>query len=74
MLPLPVGLLTALTAIQFRPESGTVLGETSFKKLLTSDDSGFQLDLEIALSGFPAKVQPHELFSPAEDTLKRRVT
>jgi hypothetical protein len=23
--------------------------------------------LEIALSGFPAAVQPHELFSPAKD-------
>jgi len=32
------------------------------------------LDLEIALSGIPAKVQPHGLFSPAEDALKRRMT
>jgi hypothetical protein len=29
---------------------------------------------EIALSGVSAKVQPHELFSSAEDALKRRVT
>ena len=41
---------------------------------LTSADSGFQFDLEIALSGIPAKVQPHGLFSPAEDALKRRMT
>jgi hypothetical protein len=57
MLPLPVGLLTALTAIQFRPESGTVLGETLSRSDSLRADSGFQLDLEIALSGFPAKVQ-----------------
>jgi hypothetical protein len=39
-------------------------------------DSGLQLDLEIALSGFPAKDQPHGHFnfSPAENALKRRVT
>ena len=30
---------------------------------LTSADSGLQLDLEIALSGVPAKVQPHGLTS-----------
>jgi len=41
---------------------------------LTSADSGLQLDLEIALSVVSAKVQPHELFSSAEDALKRRVT
>jgi len=35
---------------------------------------GFQLDLEIALNGVSAKVQPHELFSPAKDALKRRLT
>jgi hypothetical protein len=70
-----IGLLTALTAIQFRAEPGTTLGETSFKKRLTSADSGLQLDLEIALSGFPAEIQPHGLnFSPAEGALKRRVT
>jgi hypothetical protein len=39
-----------------------------------SADSGLQLDLEIALSGVSAKMQPHELFSSAEDALKRRVT
>ena len=39
-----------------------------------SADSGLQLDLEIALSVVSAKVQPHELLSPAEDALKRRVT
>ena len=31
---------------------------------LTSADSGLQLDLEIALSGVPAKVQPHGLLQP----------
>jgi len=30
--------------------------------------------LEIALGGVPAKDQPHELFSSAEDASKRRVT
>jgi len=32
------------------------------------------LDLEIALSGVPAKIQPHKLVQPAEDKLKRRMT
>jgi len=40
---------------------------------LTSADSRDPLDLEIALSGVPAKVQPHELLQ-AEDALKRRMT
>jgi hypothetical protein len=31
---------------------------------LTSADSGLQLDLEIALGGVPAQVQPHELLQP----------
>jgi len=31
---------------------------------LASADSGLQLDLEIALSGVSAKVQPHGLFQP----------
>ncbi len=31
---------------------------------LTSADSGLQLDLEIALSGVSAKIQPHGLFQP----------
>ncbi|HWY39566.1 MAG TPA: hypothetical protein VNX27_02110 [Chthoniobacterales bacterium] len=35
---------------------------------------GLQLDLEIALGGFPAKVQLPNPISPAEDALKRRVT
>ena len=39
-----------------------------------SADSGLQLDLEIALNVVSAKIQPHELFSSAEDALKRRVT
>jgi hypothetical protein len=59
-----VGLLTALTAIQLRVEPGTISRGASKKCDLTSADSGFQLDLEIALSGFPAEVQPHELFQP----------
>ncbi|PYL22424.1 MAG: hypothetical protein DMF44_11075 [Verrucomicrobia bacterium] len=37
-------------------------------------DSGLQLDLEIALSGGPAKIQPPLFFSPAEGALKRRMT
>jgi hypothetical protein len=49
-----------------RRNHGTIFNETSFKKRLTSADSGLQLDLVIALSGFPAEVQPHELFSSAK--------
>jgi hypothetical protein len=37
---------------------------------LTSADSGLQLDLEIALSGSPAKVQPHELLQPGRRCLE----
>jgi hypothetical protein len=59
------GLLTAFTAIQFRVEPGTTLCETSSRKRLTSADSGLQLDLEIALGGFPAEVQPHGYFQPS---------
>ena len=45
------------------------------KKRLTSADSGVQLDLEIALSGFPAKVQaPRVSLNRPEDALKRRMT
>jgi len=68
----------ALTAIQFRAEPGAVFLHVTIRirKLVdeVSADSGLQLDLEIALSVVSAKVQPHELFSSAEDALKRRVT
>jgi hypothetical protein len=68
------GLLIGLTAIQFRAEPGTILTKRFWKSGLTSADSGLQLDLEIALSGVSAKIQPHGFFSPAEDALKRRMT
>jgi hypothetical protein len=42
-----VGLLTALTAIQFRAEPGTILTRR-LNSGLTSADSGLQLVLEIA--------------------------
>jgi hypothetical protein len=68
------GLLTALTAIQFRAEPGTMFLHLTIllRKLVdeVSADSGLQLDLEIALSVVSAKVQPHELFSPAEDCVE----
>ena len=51
-----------------KPTSGNMLGETRIH------DLGFVLDLEIAQSGVPAKIQPRRLFSRAEDALKRRVT
>jgi len=58
--------LTALTAIQFRAEpGGIVLHLTILLRELVDEvsaDSGLQLDLEIALSGVSAKVQPHEYF------------
>jgi hypothetical protein len=54
-------------------ERGTILTRR-FEQRLISADSGLQLDLEIALGGVPAKVQPTSFFSPAEDALKRRVT
>jgi hypothetical protein len=72
------GLLTAFAAIQFRAEPGGMLLHLTIllRKLVdeVSADSGLQLNLEIALSGVSAKMQPHELFSSAEDALKRRLT
>ena len=47
--------------------------EASEKFASLQTDSGLQLDLEIALNGVSAKVQPHGFFSPAEIALKRRV-
>jgi hypothetical protein len=41
-----VGLLTALTAIQFRAELGTILTRSLWNSGLTSADSGLQLDPE----------------------------
>jgi len=51
-------------SIQFRTEPGTISRDAS----VTGDsqvDSELQLDLEIALSGVPAKVQPHGLAKPS---------
>ena len=65
---------TALTAIQFCAELGTILTRC-FEQRPHSADSELKLDLEIALSGVPANVQPHELLQlGAEDALKRRMT
>jgi hypothetical protein len=58
--------LTALTAIQFRSDQEPSLRGASKKFGLTSADSGLQLDLEIALSGVPAKIQPHGLLQPSQ--------
>jgi hypothetical protein len=66
--------LDFLTAIQFRAETENHSDEAHLKCGFTSADSGLQVDLEIALGGVSAKVQPHELLSSAEDALKRRVT
>ena len=44
--------------------------EALLNSRLVSADSGFQLDLEIALNGVSAKIQPYGLFSRAEDKLK----
>jgi len=38
--------------------------EALWKSGLTSADSGFHLDLEIALSGVSAKIQPLRLIQP----------
>ena len=68
-------LLTALIANQFRAEPGIILLHLTILLRELVDEvsgSGFHLDLGIALSVVSAKVQPHELFSPAEDALKRR--
>src|SRR5882762_1277332 len=70
-----LGLLTALTAIKFPAEPGTILTRRALKSGLTSADSRLQLDLEIALTGNPQRrSSPTSFFSPAEDALKRRVT
>jgi hypothetical protein len=51
-------------AIQFRAEPGTIPHEALWTAALTSADSGLQLDLEIALSGVSAKIQPLRLIQP----------
>jgi len=56
--------LDFLTAIQFRAETENHSDEAHLKCGFTSADSGLQLDLEIALSGVSAKVQPHEQTQP----------
>ena len=47
----------------------------ALNSVLTSADSGLQLNLEIALSGASAKVKPpNRLSEPAESALRRRMT
>jgi hypothetical protein len=59
--------------IQFLQKPGTI-PEGAFEKgglpWLTQGST----EVEIALSGVSAKIQPTGSFSPAEDALKRRVT
>ena len=57
------GLLIVLTAIQFRAEPGTILTRRFGTAALTSADSGLQLNLEIALNGVSAKIQPLRAYS-----------
>src|ERR1700730_9539300 len=56
-----VGLLTALQLLSSSARNQEPPSRGALNSGLTSDDSGLQLDLEIALSGFPAEVQPHGL-------------
>jgi hypothetical protein len=65
-------LLLGLTAIEFRAESGTILCETFLR---TSAGSGTQLDLVDRARRCPSE-DPSlmNVFSTAEDSLKRRVT
>jgi hypothetical protein len=61
--------------IQFRAEPKiTLTAKLVPKTYLASDDSGLQLDLEIALGGVSAKIQPCDLFGRAGGKLKRRMT
>jgi hypothetical protein len=53
---------------------GSSCDEISSKEEFAQADSGSGYDLEIALSGVSAKVEPLKLFSLAKDALKRRVT
>jgi len=66
--------LDCLTTIQFRRGTRNHPHKALLNSDLTSADSGLQLDLEIALGGVSAKVQPLRLIQPAEDKLKRRMT
>jgi hypothetical protein len=73
--------LTALTAIQFRAGPGTIPHEAPLNSGLIPADSGLQLDLEIALSGVSAKVQPHGIFQSgrrcvetSDDVIERTFT
>src|SRR5437763_11024171 len=69
-----VSYLLVCLLVQFRAEPGGMfLHITILLRGLVDEvsaDSGLQLDLEIALSVVSAKVQPHELFSSAENALK----
>jgi len=50
-------------------ELGTILDQASEKFVLTSADSGLQLDLEIALSGDQRRFSPSGFANPAEEAL-----
>jgi len=65
-----------LTAIQFCTEpKSTLTGRLVPTSDLIPADSGFQVDLAIALSGGSSEgPAPSGFFSSAEDALKRRVT
>src|SRR5437667_1197994 len=61
--------------LQIRTERGTISSPGALNSGLASDDSGLQVNLEIALGGVSAKVKPpNRLFSPAESALRRRIT
>ena len=53
-----------LTAIQFRAEPGTILTRRFEEAASLRLTRGLQLDLEIALNGVSAKIQPLRLIQP----------
>ena len=56
--------LDCLTAIQFREEPGTILTRRFEEATSLRLTQGLQLDLEIALGGVSAKIQPLRLIQP----------
>ena len=59
-----VSLFFALTAIQFRAEPGSLLTRRFEEAASLRLTRGLQLDLEIALNGVSAKIQPPPAFQP----------
>src|SRR5204863_2319583 len=69
-----MGFMNCIDCNPVPPWNQESFSQGAFKQRLAQSDSRLQFDLEIALSGFPAKIQPHKLLQPSRSKLKRRMT